>query len=325
MICISWNYWGFGNPRTVHELHLLVKTKSPSLIFLMETKCSRSKMEKVKQKLGMKNCFVVDSKGASGGLTLLWKDDLVVSLKNYSHFHISIKLKIRGNIGAWLMTGFYGHPLTAKRSSSWNLLKALKPTDNDPWFCVGDYNEIMHNGEKYGGRMRPNSQMEAFRLSLALKGLSDLGYIGDKYTWCNNRQGPQFTKERLDRACANDKWLEMFPETMVSTEAVQRSDHRPLIITIASRNQFFTREERPFRYEVSWAAREECSKIVEEAWKESSLAQNKLDQVVSSLSRCQDKLKKWGIAIAKGLRKEQQAKRQQLSNLQKANTGDLAE
>ncbi|XP_040996131.1 uncharacterized protein LOC121242293 [Juglans microcarpa x Juglans regia] len=282
-------------------------------------------MEKVKLKLGMKNCYVVDSKGASGGMALFWKDDLNVSLTSYSHFHISTKIKQRGNKGEWLMTGFYGHPLISKRSSSWNLLNTLKPTDNVPWFCVGDYNEILYNGEKYGGGMRPYSQMEAFRQSLILNGVSDLGYVGDKFTWCNNRQGPQFTKERLDRACASAKWIEMFLDSMVSIEAAQKSDHRPLIISISSRSQFFTREEWPLRYEACWATREECHKIVNEAWKGSVLVQNKLDLAITGLSRCKDKLKKWGKAIANGLSKEHQAKRQQLSYLQKANIGNLTE
>ncbi|XP_042969022.1 uncharacterized protein LOC122301695 [Carya illinoinensis] len=43
---LAWNCRGLGNPRTVRELHLLVKEKSPGIIFLNETKCRRERIEK---------------------------------------------------------------------------------------------------------------------------------------------------------------------------------------------------------------------------------------------------------------------------------------
>jgi len=37
--------------------------------------------------------------------------------------------------------------------------------------------------------------------------LSDLGFSGPKYTWCNGKYGDDFSRERLDRAVANVEWI----------------------------------------------------------------------------------------------------------------------
>jgi hypothetical protein len=56
----------------------------------METKLLQHKMEFVKIKLGFDKMFVVDCKGRSGGLVLLWKSTIQVDIQNYSRRHISI-------------------------------------------------------------------------------------------------------------------------------------------------------------------------------------------------------------------------------------------
>lgn len=69
MIGLSWNYQGFGNPWSVQELHLWVKTKCPSFIFLIETKCKREKVEVVRNKVGFDYSFILESRGFSGRLS----------------------------------------------------------------------------------------------------------------------------------------------------------------------------------------------------------------------------------------------------------------
>ena len=58
-----------------------------------------------------------------------------------------------------------------------------------PWVVFGDFNEILHVDEKLGWKERDSNQMEAFRESLNVCGLFDLGFIGQRYTWCNGRFG----------------------------------------------------------------------------------------------------------------------------------------
>jgi exonuclease III len=126
MNLLSWNCRGLGNPQAVRDLCQVTKEKKPTILFLMETKCHRNKMESVRVKLGFDCLFVVDSVGRSGGLALLWKDPELVEIQNYSRRHINAIVKDRAVAQLWKFTGFYGHPDWTKRHESWALLNHLR-------------------------------------------------------------------------------------------------------------------------------------------------------------------------------------------------------
>lgn len=51
-----------------------------------------------------------------------------------------------------------------------------------PWLCAGDFNEVLHATEQFGGRGRTERQMEDFREAVEECGFVDLGFIGLPYT-----------------------------------------------------------------------------------------------------------------------------------------------
>jgi hypothetical protein len=59
----------------------------------METKLLRSKVEVIRVKLGFDSVFVVDCKGRSGGLALLWNSEVQVTIQNYSLQHINAPIQ----------------------------------------------------------------------------------------------------------------------------------------------------------------------------------------------------------------------------------------
>lgn len=77
-------------------------------------------------------------------------------------------------------------------------MRMLKPINDKAWICFGDFNEVLHQHEKQGAALRPYHQMEKFKEIVESCGLIDLGYEGTKFTWNNEKEGAQFTKERLD-------------------------------------------------------------------------------------------------------------------------------
>ena len=107
--------------------------------------------------------------------------------------------------------------------------------DSMLWLCVGDYNEILSSEEKQGGLPRPPKQMEDFRQALLHCGLNNLGFIGIIFTWRNGRPGRAFVQERLDRACANTEWREIYPFARVHHLHVAYSDHEPILIILQHR------------------------------------------------------------------------------------------
>ncbi|XP_018858372.1 uncharacterized protein LOC109020378 [Juglans regia] len=135
--------------------------------------------------------------------------------------------------------------------------------------------------------------MEDFYSAMNDCGLRDLGYKGDRFTWSNNREGAQFTKKGLDRALGNSIWLDQWKSHAVEVVLVHTSDHKPILIFMDVKDFEVPGRARPFRYEAKWANREDCKKVVEDAWKATMLFPNKLAKTMDSLHSCKLKLVEW--------------------------------
>ena len=84
------------------------------MIFLMETKCEKSTIERIGRKTQFSNYFVVPRVNNGGGLALLWKTDFRVDVQSHSERHIDVIID-HGVDDAWQFTGFYGDPDTTSR------------------------------------------------------------------------------------------------------------------------------------------------------------------------------------------------------------------
>lgn len=112
----------------------------------METKSDQGKFERLRSALQYDFMFCVPCKGKSGGLLILWNAETEMTINSYSEGHIDTNIK--GKMGSWRFTGFYGNPETDKRHFSWALLERLKVCFTGPWIVGGDFNEIMSAEEK---------------------------------------------------------------------------------------------------------------------------------------------------------------------------------
>ncbi|KAF5452148.1 hypothetical protein F2P56_027178 [Juglans regia] len=195
-----------------------------------------------------------------------------VEILNYSQRHISAWITSEGGKKErWLLTGFYGNPETSMREESWQLLGSLKPIASSGWCVVGDFNEILTQDEKWGGRARPEKQMSRFRKVLEDGGLYDLGWRGDKFTWSNKHEDETFTKERLDRVVANLVWKDIFKEGWVEVLVDRSSDHRPILLTMNQLENQEWKKQRVFRYEAKWALEEECEEVIKKVWQRDNI------------------------------------------------------
>lgn len=79
-----------------------------------------------------------------------------------------------------------------------------------PWVIGGDFNEILHLSEKYGGSNICSSPMDQFRDIITQCGLVDFGYEGVPFTWTNNQAFPATIQERLDRYVVTQSWKSIF-------------------------------------------------------------------------------------------------------------------
>jgi exonuclease III len=150
----GWNGRGVGNGPAVRGLLDLQKREDPDVLFLLETKMDRKRIEGLEWKLGMPNLVVEDCVGRSGGLALFWKSGIKIDLKGaLSRYHIDTEITEADGF-VWRFMGIYGEPKVEERATTWRLLRTLKHQNDKPWLCIGDFNEILFAWEKEG--VRPN-------------------------------------------------------------------------------------------------------------------------------------------------------------------------
>ena len=77
-----------------------------------------------------------------------------LNIKSFSNFHIDVTVIEVSSSLEWRITGFYSHPQTHLRHKLWNLLSLLSSQMQLPWFCFGDFNEVVSMKEKWGGATR---------------------------------------------------------------------------------------------------------------------------------------------------------------------------
>lgn len=217
---------GLGNQGTFLALRDLVRTHSPSFVFLSKTKVTRRRADWIWMKLGFKGCFTVDRVGSGGGLMLLWTDLVLVSIRSFSVGHID-SVVFDGS-RSWRFTGFYGNPVVSERKQSWDLLYRLMGLMNMPWIVGGDFNKVLSLDDKLGGSGRRCGGMLDFQACLDGCDLQDLRWRGYQFTWCNNQMGDGRIEERLDRFCANSSWLALFDCWQVDHLYSIASHHSPI-------------------------------------------------------------------------------------------------
>ena len=111
-------------------------------------------MNHKKQELGYTQGLAVSGIGQSGGLALLWKPESKVAIQGFSRWHIDAYITCTRTGIIWRLTSFYRQPDTSKREETWTILESLGHSNQLPWLCIGDYNEIISQTETSGSCAR---------------------------------------------------------------------------------------------------------------------------------------------------------------------------
>jgi hypothetical protein len=172
--------------------------------------------------MGFDHYIFVESDGQSGGLLILWKNNVKINDKNVCKHYIDVVIE---DVVSWRFTGIYGEPVWGQKHVTCEALRTLHGQAQLPWLVLGDFNEILFNYEKEGGRPRSQRAMQDFDDSLKDCELEDMRYVGDLFTWIRGK-----FRERLDRGVVNDQWNNLFSFASLINSELTRSDHRPLLV-----------------------------------------------------------------------------------------------
>lgn len=136
----------------------------------------------------MDGCHIVQADGLSGGLWLLWDNEVDIQVVHYTKYYILAACVYKPTSSHFNLVCVYGDPHHKQTNLIWQDVSTfvLASPDN-PTICMGDLNELMNASEKCGPRNANLSRINDFCCMVKQCGLFDLGFNGPTYTWTNKQ------------------------------------------------------------------------------------------------------------------------------------------
>ncbi|KAH0743252.1 hypothetical protein KY290_031245 [Solanum tuberosum] len=115
-----------------------------------------------------------------------------------------------------------------ERLELWEELEEIPGNNQDLWLVGEDFNVILNEEEKQGGRELTQYEAMDFSQCIHNCALSEIRYSRSKFTWWNGRIEEHCIFKRLDRVLCNQAFEELLPNCKVHHLIRQGSDHAPL-------------------------------------------------------------------------------------------------
>lgn len=155
-----------------------------------------------------------------------------------------------------------------KRKKVWTNLQGLLELIDGLWVFFGDFNVIIDDYEKIGGKRGGSSTLSFFKELLFSIGAMDLGFTENSYTWSNKRWGADYIKQHLERDIANISWRLAFPKAAIYHLGALNSDHAPFLIDTNPQHPFTI---RLFQFQAIWTRDSRCGEVISKAWEKDHL------------------------------------------------------
>jgi hypothetical protein len=244
-------------------LDRLMLSTGAQITFISETRTSRYNSSQLNNRFNIVDSFVVPLIGLSGGLWLLWNDEVRVDIK-YSSQHLILATFV--NIAMcveFVLICVYGDPHHRQTRVIWDKIATFVSENLDkPVVCFGDLNNIMSDVDTTSSNIN-KYRMRTFNSYVKQCGLFDLGFSGPAYTWTNKRFSSTPVFERLDRCLANAEWCDVFPNTNVFNLPIILGDHAPILVSTESQ---YRKPRLNFKFENWWTMEEDFQNVAKSAW-----------------------------------------------------------
>ena len=193
---------------------------------MSETKQDLTFIQGFQAHFGYENLVTVDPIGTRGGLALFYNNEFQVNILYTNITIIDVEAISLGK--KVFMTFVYGEPVQQLRDHVWEQLTRYGVARSEPWFIIGDLNEITGNHEKEGGTLRSPASFLPLNNMIRDTGLLEFPARGNRMS-LQGRRNKGLVKCRLDRALANEDWHVLFPCSYTEYLGLVSSDHRPVV------------------------------------------------------------------------------------------------
>ncbi|XP_028552325.1 uncharacterized protein LOC110102200 [Dendrobium catenatum] len=220
------------------------------------------------------------------GILVLWNMKLVSFMVKDTSSQAIIGDLLIPTLGTWRIATIYGSRTCVDRGKLWKQLEDWME-DSTPSIIGVDYNCILSKEDKRGGKRflfsKGPKEMKSFMVNYDFH---DIGYIGPRFTWCNNKEGTSRIWERLDRCLLNSSAIQKVPLAITKHLARIASDHSPILLKLDTELRI---KSKIIRFEDTWRSYPACKSIVNYAWKkkdvgnESEILQKKTNRTLKAL------------------------------------------
>ncbi|MBA0726507.1 hypothetical protein Golax_002331 [Gossypium laxum] len=140
------------------------------------------------------------------------------------------------------------------RSQSWDILRTVGRSVKDDWVMGGNFNTIINEAEKEGGRRKSRVTMEEFRDVKEELTLVDIKTNKGLFTWVNNREGNNMVKERLDTFLIFANAIDNFPFFATNVVRQTNSNRDAILMDTLGRKprKNFKDPRLFFKYDECW-------------------------------------------------------------------------
>jgi exonuclease III len=223
--------------------------EDPDILLIQETKCAGKTAEDILKRC-WRNCesYQMDSKGASGGLAILWNPATVILDQGFSTpSTITMHYRAIGSDKEGMITNAYGPQNNQDKDLFLQSLAYLGSLAEDKrWIIGGDFNMILTLEEKRGGKKCLEQDSAKFQELIENLRLVDIENGNGTYTWTNKRSGHQQIACRLDRFLISETLLLEGPLVDSNILPKAGSDHWPVQLWV---DTIATPKLKPFRFE----------------------------------------------------------------------------
>lgn len=174
----------------------------PEMLFLIKTKKKDGYVRSVGLDFYYDDMCIISPDGLSGSLVVYWNN--FVSVRVISSDARLLDLYVEDKSFNFYTSCVYGHPIPKQRHYLWEKLQRLSINRDEPWLICEDFNEILDQSEKQGGRIRNAGSLKQFRTMIDVCKMKELDFKGNQFSWIGRRR-KEVVQVCLDHVLSTNK------------------------------------------------------------------------------------------------------------------------